>query len=84
MSQENTRPDFQLMDVYEELKKQKGIKAVIDERIEWYLTYLELFDDLQTAIDNSKPQNEINTLRKKLNNARVRITPWLKKEIACL
>lgn len=75
--------DFSLLDVYEELRKEKGIAAVAKERIEHYTRYLELLDEFEKMIDTRvAAQSEINLLRKKLNNARVRITPWLKKEVA--
>lgn len=73
---------FQLSEVYEELTKQKTIAAVAKERIEHITRYLELSDEFDKAIEESKPQYEINMLRKKLNNARVRIAPWLIKEVA--
>ena len=71
---------FQLSEVYEELTKEKTKVHLASERIEYYTKYLELLDKFEKSIEECKPQYEINMLRKKVNNARIRIESWLKRE----
>jgi hypothetical protein len=52
------------------------------ERAQFIFEYQRLYEEFHKAIDGHAPQTDINLLRKKLNNARVRVTPWLKEETA--
>ena len=62
------------------IKKEKAKEKLARERTEFLLQYQELYKQFHKAIDESAPQVDINLLRKRLNNARIRITPWLKEE----
>lgn len=62
------------------IEKEKAKEKLAKERAEFLLQYQQFYREFHTAIENHAPQEEINLLRKRLNNARVRITPWLKEE----
>jgi hypothetical protein len=62
------------------VRKYRAYERINKERADAILEYHKLVEEFEAAIDGCIEQIKINLLRKRVNNARMRVTPWLLKE----
>jgi hypothetical protein len=62
------------------VRKYRAQERISKERADNILEYQKLVEEFGNAIDSCVEQTKINLLRKRVNNARLRVTPWLLNE----